>query len=121
MATAKEFAIQKFAQDLIGSVDVLELAIDAASKPAAESASESTSAFDTLLEGVKMTQSNLEKTLNRHGVSKFSPLGEKFDPNRHEALFQVPSSAAGPEHNSPNTVMNVQKTVSSFSLLCVRR
>lgn len=111
IANAKEFAISKFAGELVNSVDVLELAIGAATKQKAAE-SDATADFNSLLEGVQMTHGNLEKTLSRHGVTKFDPKGEKFDPNKHEALFMVPAAATGPDGiKESGVVMDTQKTV----------
>jgi molecular chaperone GrpE len=51
-----------------------------------------------------MTRGELLKTLAKHGVTPFNPTGEKFDPNRHEALFQVPVP-----DKEPGTVFETQK------------
>lgn len=123
VAKAKEFALSKFAEDLVKSVDVLELAIGSVSASAnakkeanpTEDAERIRADFDSLLQGVQMTASNLEKTLARYGVTKFDPVGEKFDPNKHEALFMVPLAAAGPDAKESGVVMNTQKTVSTTS------
>lgn len=42
-------------------------------------------------EGVEMTKSVLLKTFSKHGLVPISPEGEKFDPNLHDAIFEVPS------------------------------
>ena len=47
-----------------------------------------------LIEGVELTERELLKVLEKHGVKKFSPLGEKFDPNVHQAMYEVPESAS---------------------------
>jgi molecular chaperone GrpE len=44
-----------------------------------------------LIEGVELTERELMKVLEKHGVKKFSPEGEKFDPNMHEAMYEVPT------------------------------
>ncbi len=44
----------------------------------------------TLLEGVELTERELLKALERNGVKKFDPQGEKFDPNLHQAMYEVP-------------------------------
>lgn len=55
-----------------------------------------------------MTESQLMKVFNKHGLESISPsLGDKFDPNFHEALFQVPVQAA--EAQVPDTIAIVQK------------
>ncbi len=43
-----------------------------------------------LLDGVELTARELLKVLEKHGVKKFEPLGEKFDPNLHQAMFEMP-------------------------------
>jgi molecular chaperone GrpE len=52
-----------------------------------------------------MTESILLNTLKKHGLEKIDPMGEAFDPNKHEATFQVPMP-----DNEPNTVFHVQQT-----------
>ena len=44
-----------------------------------------------LIEGVELTERELLKVLEKHGVKKFSPQGEKFDPNVHQAMYEVPN------------------------------
>ena len=51
----------------------------------------------SFIEGVELTERELLKVLEKHGVKRFDPMGEKFDPNVHQAMFEVPdpSSPAG--------------------------
>src|SRR5215471_9098939 len=49
-----------------------------------------------LLDGVELTERELLKVLEKHGIKKFEPLGEKFDPNLHQAMFEVPDPAVPP-------------------------
>jgi molecular chaperone GrpE len=51
-----------------------------------------------LIEGVELTERELMKILERNGVKKFSPQGEKFDPNLHQAMYEVPTSDQAPGH-----------------------
>ncbi|KAI9208497.1 grpE protein-like protein 1 [Polychytrium aggregatum] len=102
---ASQFAIQKFAKDMLETVDVLDLALGSVSEQDLQAGG----ALKTLQEGVKMTQDNFLKALKRHGVERFSPLGEKFDPNHHQAMFQVPVP-----NKEPGTVLEVTKP--GFSL-----
>jgi molecular chaperone GrpE len=44
----------------------------------------------TLIEGVDLTERELLKALEKNGIRQFSPQGEKFDPNLHQAMFEVP-------------------------------
>ena len=45
-----------------------------------------------LIEGVELTERELIKALEKNGVRQFSPRGEKFDPNVHQAMFEVPNA-----------------------------
>jgi molecular chaperone GrpE len=46
----------------------------------------------SLIEGVELTERELLKALEKNGVKKFTPQGEKFDPNLHQAMYEVPNS-----------------------------
>lgn len=112
----RDFAITRFAGDLLETVDVLALALKSV-PPAAlrpESSSSDTpstplkSAQEHLAElhqGVEMTHRLLLSTLFKYHVKSFDPMGEKFDPNRHEALYQAPIPG-----KEPGTVIECQKT-----------
>lgn len=99
--TARDFAIQKFAKDLVESVDNLDRALSAVPT---ESKTENNKDLMNLYNGLKMTEEILLNTLKRHGLEKVNPMGEAFDPNKHEAVFQVPMP-----DKEPGTVLNVQQ------------
>lgn len=86
---AKDFALQKFARDLIESVDNLDLALQ--SVPADKLVEENKD-LRQLHGGLKMTETILMNTLKKHGMERFDPSenGDRFDPNKHEATFQTP-------------------------------
>ncbi|QPH06160.1 hypothetical protein C2857_004437 [Epichloe festucae Fl1] len=88
--TAREFAIQNFAKDLIESVDNLDRAL--AMVPAEKLAAKDEASQDliNLYDGLKMTEKILMQTLAKHGLERLSPEGEKFNPNEHEATFMAP-------------------------------
>ena len=86
LAKGRDFAIQRFASDLLSTIDILTLALKHVPAPIPSSNPE----LKTLADGVTMTQTELLKTLKKHGVVQFDPTGEKFDPNLHEALYQAP-------------------------------
>ncbi|HEV7336256.1 MAG TPA: nucleotide exchange factor GrpE [Bosea sp. (in: a-proteobacteria)] len=87
IADAKAYAVTSFARDMLGSADNLRRAIE--SVPAtAEAAADS--ALKSVVEGVELTERELLKTLERHGVRRIEPHGEKFDPNLHQAMFEAP-------------------------------
>jgi len=101
---ARDFAIQKFAKDLVDSVDNLDRALGAVPEQALADAEKNKELVD-LYNGLKMTESILLGTLKKHGLEKVDPVGEPFDPNKHEATFQVPMP-----DKEPNTVFHVQQT-----------
>jgi len=116
----RDFAITRFAGDLLETVDVLSLALKSVPSSALTSP-EGANALDSdrpslpdnkspsaylqeLHHGVEMTQRLLLQTLFKYQVKPFDPTGDKFDPNKHEALYQAP--VPGKE---PGTVIDCQK------------
>ncbi len=83
---ARQYAIAKFAGDMLGVADNMERAL--ASVPA--EARESDAAVKALVEGVELTEKEMLRSLEKHGVKKLDPKGERFDPNFHQAMFEVP-------------------------------
>jgi molecular chaperone GrpE len=83
---ARAYAISSFAGDLVGVVDNMRRALEAAS----DSKEGINGPAKALIEGVELTERELLKALEKHGVKKFEPQGAKFDPNLHQALFEVP-------------------------------
>lgn len=106
--SAKDFAIQKFAKDLVDSVDNLDraLAMVPAEKLSAAEKSEDLRDLVALYDGLRMTESILMSTLKKHGLERFDPSveGETFDPNQHEATFMT--AMPGKENN---TVFHTQQ------------
>ena len=84
---ATKYAASNFARDMLGVADNLRRAMEAV--PA--ELRDGDDAVKAFLEGVQLTERELLSTLERHGIQKLSPLGEKFDHDRHEALFEVPT------------------------------
>jgi molecular chaperone GrpE len=99
---ASQFAIQKFAKDLLDTADVLQLALDSVNHD--DLKDDINPPLKNLYTGISMTRNQLLKTFNRHGIEAFDPIDQKFDPNLHQALFQnaIPDK-------EPGTVFNVQK------------
>jgi len=98
---AKVFGIQKFCKDLLEVADVLQLACGAVPK---EEVSEKNPHLKSLFEGLQMTESQLQSVFRRHGLTQINPLGEKFNPNEHEAVFMHQDKA-----KEENTVAVVSK------------
>ena len=86
-ADARAYGVTNFARDLLSVVDNLERALDHI--PADQRAA-ATDTLKDLIEGVDMTGKELASVLARHGVKRLDPLGEKFDPNFHQAMFEAP-------------------------------
>jgi molecular chaperone GrpE len=87
------YGIAGFARDVLGIADNLRRALDVVDADTRERADAGVKA---LLDGVELTERELQKMLEKHGIKKFAPLGEKFDPNLHQAMFEVPDSAVPP-------------------------
>ncbi|KAI0973122.1 GrpE-domain-containing protein [Xylaria arbuscula] len=103
--SARDFAIQRFAKDLVESVDNLDRALTMGQeKLKVEEGQEPNAELNNFYEGVKMTETNMLQTLSKHGLDRFDPEGEKFNPNEHEATFMTPM--VGKEEN---TVFHVQQ------------
>ncbi|KAH7357018.1 putative GrpE protein like protein, mitochondrial [Rhexocercosporidium sp. MPI-PUGE-AT-0058] len=102
MQSAKDFAIQKFAKDLVESIDNLDraLAMVPEEKINAVEKNEHVKDLLALYDGLKMTESILMNTLKKHGLERFDPSveAEKFNPNEHEATFMTPMQ--GKEDNT---------------------
>ena len=88
MPAARAYAVANFARDLLGVGDNLQRAIQAVPAEKRESGSDE---FKALIEGVELTERELLKALTNAGVTKFNPEGEKFDPNFHQAMFEMPN------------------------------
>lgn len=87
VADARAYGITGFARDILEIADNLQRAIDALPAEAKESADAGIKAF---VEGVELTERSLLNTLEKNGVKKFDPTGEKFDPNFQQAMYEVP-------------------------------
>lgn len=93
VADARQYAITSFAREVLQVADNMHRALDTIGDELRNSADAKVKA---LVEGVDLTERELQKVLEKHGVKMFSPLGEKFDPNFHQAMYEVPDSAAAP-------------------------
>lgn len=82
---AKAFAISNFAREVLEVADNLQRTL--ASVPEGSD----DPALTALKEGVEMTGRQLDRAMEKHGVRKLDPAGEKFDPNFHQAMFKVPN------------------------------
>jgi molecular chaperone GrpE len=99
---AKSYAIANFARDMLQVSDNLSRALEAIPAEAKDS---DDAGFKALIEGVELTGRAMIGALERHGVKQLDPAGERFDPNFHQAMFEVPN----PEVPN-NTVVQVVQT-----------
>ncbi len=99
---ARSYSVAAFARDMLGVSDNLRRAIDAVPSEMRQGADQTLSA---LLEGVEMTERSMLSALERHGVKKIEAEGQKFDPNYHQAMFEIPNAEV-----PNNTVLQVVQT-----------
>jgi len=90
---ARLYGIAGFARDVLAVADNMHRALEAIGPELREGADAKVKA---LIEGVELTQRELLKVLEKNGVKKFAPQGEKFDPNVHQAMYEVPTSDQTP-------------------------
>ncbi len=88
VADARTYAVTNFARDMLTVSDNLRRALDTVSD---ETKAAADASFRALFDGVDITERGLLSALERHGVKKLEPQGEKFDPNFHQAMFEVPN------------------------------
>jgi molecular chaperone GrpE len=86
---SRSFAISSFAKSMLDTSDNLTRALDAVPEEYRDD-KENHSVLATLFEGIKMTDDGLTKAFAKNGLQKFGEVGEKFDPNLHDALFEYP-------------------------------
>ena len=91
-AAAAERGAAKLAKELLPALDHLELALNAASGPTQETSSAGTR--EDVIKGFAMVRDELLAALGKSGIQAFWPVGERFDPNEHEAMAQQPSEEA---------------------------
>jgi molecular chaperone GrpE len=93
VADERVYGIASFARDMLGVADNMRRALEAVTPELRASADTGVKA---LIEGVELTERELLKVLEKHGVKKLEPLGAKFDPNLHQAMYEVPDPSVPP-------------------------
>ena len=88
-AEATLYAATNFAKDLLSVSDSMGRALEMMTDEAREKADEATR---NLIEGIELTRRELLNTFQKHGIAEVVPMDEKFDPNFHQAMFEVPDS-----------------------------
>lgn len=97
---AKIYAIQGFCKDLLDVADVFGKAIESVPSEAVKANGD----FKNLYDGVVMTEQQLQSIFRRHGLVSINPVGDKFNPNEHHAMFEMEDNT-----KEPGTVSVVTK------------
>jgi molecular chaperone GrpE len=90
VADARSYGVTNFARDILAVADNMERALKALDDEIREKAEAGVKA---LLDGVELTERELIKAMEKHGVKKLEPQGQKFDPNLHQAMFEIPDES----------------------------
>jgi len=90
--TARKYGHTQFARDLVGAIDNLARAL--ASAPEDKSSLEES--VQSLLTGIELSWTEIQSAIEKHGVRQINPVGEKFDYNFHQAMFEVPTNDQPP-------------------------
>ncbi|MFO7786393.1 MAG: nucleotide exchange factor GrpE [Halospina sp.] len=97
---AHKFGTEKFVKELLPVVDSLEKAVESAQNQEVQNEE----VVSRIKEGVDMTLEMFTGALSKFNVEQINPVGEPFDPQKHEAMSMVPSNEA-----EPNTVIAVMQ------------
>jgi molecular chaperone GrpE len=111
-AEATLYAATNFARDLLPVADNFTRALEAITPEQRDGADPS---IRSLLSGIEVTERELLQVFERYGIRRLEPEGEKFDPNLHQAMFEVPTN----EH-PPGFVVQVVQTGYAIGERCLR-
>ena len=84
----RSYAIAGFARDMLSATDALSRALLTLPAEARESGDATTK---SLIEGIELAEREMVRLLGKHGVKQIEAAGQKFDPNKHQAMFEVPN------------------------------
>lgn len=94
-ASVRKYGHTQFARDLVGAIDNLARAV--------ESAPDNLDTIDetakSLITGIQLSWTELQSVIEKHGIKRVEPHGEKFDYNLHQAMFEIPT------HDQPSGVV----------------
>ncbi|HHS82684.1 MAG TPA: nucleotide exchange factor GrpE, partial [Devosia sp.] len=99
---ARSYAIADFARDMLNAADNLSRALSSIPE---ELRTEGTPAVATLIEGIEMTEREMQRLMQKNGVKPISAEGEKFNPHKHQAMFEIPDPSV-----PTGTVLQVVQT-----------
>ncbi len=112
VADARTFSISSFAREMLAVSDNLQRALQAIPQEARDGGDEG---FKALIEGVELTERSMMQALEKNGVKRISPLNERFDPNFHQAMFEIPNDKV-----PNNTVLQVVQDGFVIGERCLR-
>ena len=101
VSDARQYAVTSFARDLLNVADNFARAMDLLKDADLDSLPPEVKG---LVEGIQMTERELKSVFERHGIKPIDPTGQKFDPNMHQAMFEVEN----PEVYSGTVIQTVQ-------------
>jgi molecular chaperone GrpE len=87
ISDTRSYAIAGFARDMLTATDSLSRALMVLPKDARETADERTK---SLIDGMELTEREMQRLLRKHGITPIEAEGQKFDPHKHQAMFEVP-------------------------------
>jgi molecular chaperone GrpE len=87
---ARLYGVTTFARDILTVADNMHRALNALD---VELRAQADAGIKALLDGVELTERELLNVLEKHGVKKLEPIGQKFDPHRHQAMYEVPDAS----------------------------
>ena len=103
----KKSSMEKFASEIITVQDVFKNSLGSFESVNLENTDDAgkLKIYNELVKNIIMTQNIMEKTFKKFGIEEFNPLGEKFDPNVHEATFEFQDPS-----KTPGTIGDVSQT-----------
>ena len=87
-ANVRKYGHTPFARDLVGAIDNLARVVESAP----ENLDQADEAVKSLITGIQLSWTELQSVIEKHGIKRVEPLGEKFDYNLHQAMFEVPTN-----------------------------
>ena len=94
-ANVRKYGHTPFARDLVGAIDNLARAVESAP----DNLENLDNTTKSLITGIQLSWTELQSVIDKHGIKRVEPLGEKFDYNLHQAMFEVPT------HDQPSGVV----------------
>jgi molecular chaperone GrpE len=90
VADTRSYAIAGFARDMLSATDALSRALLVIPE---ETRATAEGTLKSLIEGLELAEREMQRLLGKHGVKQIEAAGQKFDPHRHQAMFEVPNTA----------------------------